>query len=136
MQGSPTLGRGDIAKTFGIVLGIAAFAFCKAAGAVPNERATGERANRDAPGDVLRVAFSDCEAEPLGKQAFLKVLSLELGRRQLRESSSEAAALSVVYRCDGSAHVRVASTSPEVDRELRVDDVAPRERARALALAV
>ncbi|MFZ5891062.1 MAG: hypothetical protein ACOY0T_08425 [Myxococcota bacterium] len=85
--------------------------------------------------EPILVAFSDCDSEPLGKQAFLKVLALELGRGPVRESSGEAASISVSYRCDGVARVHISMT-PDVERELRVDDVGSRERARALALAI
>lgn len=91
---------------------------------------------REASGDVVLVSFSDCESEPLGKQSFLKVLALELGRPQLREAAPDIAAVSLSYRCDGSARVHIRLASPELERELRVDDVALPERARALALAV
>jgi hypothetical protein len=130
------LGRGDIAKTIvGFALALAAFGLAAVASALPSERAS-ERVALAARNEPLSVAFTDCDDEPLGKQAFLRVLMLELGRRQLRDSAPEEAAISVTYRCDGTAHVRVALTSPEIDREFRVDDVALRERARALALVV
>jgi hypothetical protein len=107
--------------------------------ASPNEAVGGvERAASDSgtQGEVLSVAFRDCESEPLGKQAFVKALALELGRRQLREASLESAGITVSYRCDGVARVRVVLGAIDVDREVRVDDVTSRERARALALAV
>lgn len=102
----------------------------------PVEALPGGDGGSEPSGDVVLVAFSDCEAEPLGKQAFLKVLALELGRPKLREAPPEAAAVSLDYRCDGTARVRMRLRSPELERQLRVDDVAIPERARALALAV
>ena len=134
--GLDALGRGDIAKTaVGFTLALTVFGLSGVASALPSERAF-ERGALAARSEPLLVAFTDCDEEPLGKQAFLRALMLELGRRQLRDSSPEEAAISVTYRCDGTAHVRVALALPEVDREFRVDDVAVRERARALALVV
>lgn len=83
-----------------------------------------------------QVAFSDCDSEPLGKPAFLRALALELGRGQLHETSPESAGIVVSYRCDGIAHVQIRGTQSKVLRDLRTDDVAPKDRVRALALAV
>ncbi|MGC4086659.1 MAG: hypothetical protein QM756_01945 [Polyangiaceae bacterium] len=84
----------------------------------------------------LSVAFVDCDVDPLGKQAVLRALALELGRSGVRDSSPDNANIALRYRCDGSASVLIRRTNSALERELRVDDVPARERARALALAV
>lgn len=118
----------------------AALGFCAIASTSPlhaagsNEKPTADAAA--AQGEPVSVAFSDCESEPLGKAAFLRVLSLELGRRALREGNIDAAAIGVNYRCDGVARVHIVLPPVDVERDVRIDDVPARERARALALAV
>ena len=85
----------------------------------------------------MAMSTADCADEPLGKVAFLRALALELGRAQLREGNTDSAQIVVSYQCDGSARVRLRMAGDlERERELRLDDVAQRERARTLALAV
>ena len=71
----------------------------------------------------------------MGKAAFLRVLSLELGRRALREGNIDAAAIGVNYRCDGVARVQagsgiVADSNPAAEYE------ETRDKARALLQAI